>query len=34
MDELRDCVLMAETGYDNGFWNPKVKKWIWEMEIE
>jgi len=33
MDELRDCVLMAETGYDNGFWNPKVKKWIWENDL-
>ena len=33
MDELRDCVLLAETGYDNGFWNPVVKKWIWENDL-
>lgn len=32
-EELKDCVLLAETSSDNGYWNPKDKKWIWESEM-
>ena len=32
-EELKDCVLLAETSSDNGYWNSKDKKWIWESEM-